>query len=197
MTPTSSGQLLRLPPPPSSGRRRKSPRGVEHSSLSGSPGRRRQAGDGPDPGHRRPKPSMIRVPRRLRRTGCSLGLDRRPAEPAASRAPDSPTETVGDSGPAPPPASRLGLGPRPDADRVGSRAEVGVRASRWYEHQEALERGGWVTPPSTLQTLRPRRPRHRADAASCLAVWILVPLRPRPPTSELASDRSCGGRLVV
>jgi hypothetical protein len=36
MTPTSSGQLLRLPPPPSSGRRRELPRGVELSLLSGS-----------------------------------------------------------------------------------------------------------------------------------------------------------------
>jgi len=35
MTPTPSGQPLRLPPAPSSGRRRGSPRDVEPSSLSG------------------------------------------------------------------------------------------------------------------------------------------------------------------
>ena len=47
-----------------------------------------------------------------------------------------------------------------------------------------------VTPTSTEPALRPRRPRHRADAASRLAVWIFAPVRPRPPTSKLVGDRS-------
>jgi hypothetical protein len=150
----------------------------------------RQAGCGPDPDHLRPKPSMTRVPCRLRRTGCSLGPDPRPANRLRLGSPDSPTETVGDSGPAPPPASRLGLGPRSGTGRADPKAEAGVRASRWYEHQEALGRGGWVTPPSTWQTFRPRRPRHRADAASCLVVWIFDRVRPRSPTGKPVVDRS-------
>ena len=48
-----------------------------------------------------------------------------------------------------------------------------------------------VTPTSTGPALRPRRPRHRADAASCLAVWIFVPVRPRSPTGKPVVDRSC------
>jgi hypothetical protein len=41
-----------------------------------------------------------------------------------------------------------------------------------------------VTPTSTDLALRPRRPRHRADAASRLAVWIFAPARPHPPTGK-------------
>jgi len=47
-----------------------------------------------------------------------------------------------------------------------------------------------VTPTSTEPALRPRRPRHRADAASCLVVWIFVLVRPRSPTGKPVVDQS-------
>ena len=47
-----------------------------------------------------------------------------------------------------------------------------------------------MTPTSTGPALRPRRPRHRADAASLLVVWIFVPVRPRSPTGKPVVDRS-------
>jgi len=119
MTPTSSGQLLRLPPSPSSGRRRELPRSVKTSLLSGCPVHLRQAGCGPEPGHLRPKPSMTRVPCRLRRTGCDLDPDPRPASRPLLRFPTPPRITVGDSRPVSPPASRLELGPRSDTGRAG------------------------------------------------------------------------------
>jgi hypothetical protein len=134
--------------------------------------------------------SADRVLCHLRRTGCDPG----PGSPPANR------PRLGASRLPPRQNRRKTRDPRllrragwdavpPWVRQSRSRAEARVRASRWYEHQEALERGGWVTPPSIRPDLRPRRPRHRADAASSLAVWIIVPVRPRPPIDR-ADGRS-------
>ena len=48
-----------------------------------------------------------------------------------------------------------------------------VRGSRWYEHQEPLGSTGNGDARPTGQRSASRRPRHRADASSCLAVWML------------------------
>ena len=73
------------------------------------------------------------------------------------------------------------------ADRRSEQGE----GPRWYEHQEPLgstgngdaqlDRTGSPTPP----------PRHRADAASCLVVWIFVPVRsPTPPVPVSGRESS-------
>ena len=127
MTPTSSGQLLCLPPPPSPGRRR----GVVPAVWSFRccpevPFHLRQAGCGPDPDHLRPKPSLTWsdsasgepaatwAPIRVRRTGCVSGF---PTLPTANR------RRLGD--PRPAPASRLGLGPRPGTGRADPERKQG------------------------------------------------------------------------
>ena len=51
-----------------------------------------------------------------------------------------------------------------------------VKGPRWYEHQGPLGSTGAVTSGRPDRPPTPP-PRHRADAASCLAVWILVPVR--------------------
>ena len=53
------------------------------------------------------------------------------------------------------------------------------------KHQEALGfEAETVTPTSTALSLRPRRPRHRANATSCLEVWIFAPARPLVPDRQ-------------
>lgn len=141
MTPTSSVRLLRS--------RRLRHRGGAAGcpavwSLWCRPGpfhHRSETGGGPDPGQLRPRPSLTRFPPcRPRRTGCDVGgrfASSKAGRDSGSR--PSPGGTGGDSGPVSPPASRRGPGLHP-WDRQGQpRSGSKVRASRWYEHQEALE----------------------------------------------------------
>jgi len=176
MTPTSSGQLLGPRRPVIGPTPRVAPR-CGASSLSGSPSHPRQnrlcSGI---PRHLRPKPLVTRVSQlRPKPSLTRTSHARQAGRDSVSR--PSRGRTAGESRPASPPASRLGLGLRPGTGRADPGTEARVRASRWYEHQEALElrrlgdapldRAGAPTPSTPSPGRRHELPRG-ADLRSSL-----------------------------